>query len=111
MPLPPVFVSAIIGALLWVISSIVGRVLIALGVTFITYAGLDFTIDHFKGIFLQASSALPGQVIGILGLLKIGTCFNILVSAMAARLVLDGIQSGSVTKMLVGHSLGNNFKP
>lgn len=97
----PVFIAALLGGLVSAAGSFVGRVLIALGVGFVSYTGVDLALDQFRTAFLTGSTALPPQVIGMLGLLKIGTCFNILSSSVTARLVLNGLTSGTIKRMVI----------
>lgn len=96
----PVFIAALLGGLVSAAGSIVGRVLIALGVGFVSYSGLSVTLDFLKTQALANISALPGDVLAIVGSLQVGTAINILASAYAARMVLAGLSSGVVKKMV-----------
>lgn len=96
----PVFVAALIGGLVSAAGSFVGRVLIALGVGFVSYQGIDVALAFIKTQALQAITSLPIEIVQIISTLQVGTAINILASAYAARLVLGGLTSGTVKKMV-----------
>lgn len=87
----PVFVAAIGGMLINLVGTIAGRVLIALGISVITYTGITATLDVLKTQAISAFSGLPPEVFGLLGLLKVGQCISIVTSAIAAKMVIDGL--------------------
>lgn len=94
----PVFIAALIGGLVSAAGSFVGRVLIALGIGFVTFTGVDIALEALKAQAFAGLAALP--VAGILGTLKIGTGLNIVFSAITARLVLNGLTSGTIKRMV-----------
>jgi hypothetical protein len=89
------FWQALGGMLLALVSSFVGRVLTALGLSFVTYEGFTLITDQLRTMFQAQLSGLPSDVIGILGMLKIGTCFSILLGAMAVKWTAAGLAGGS----------------
>lgn len=97
----PVFLAALLGGLVSAAGSIVGRVLIALGIGFVAYTGVDVTMTAIKTGIASAGGALPMGLAGMLGVLKIGTGFNILISALVARLTLNGLTSGTIKRMVI----------
>lgn len=96
----PIFVAALLGGLVQVAGSLVGRVLLALGIGYVTYSGLDTAMTVFSTKFFQAANTLPSAVIGVMGVLKVGTSFSIVLAAIGARLVLNGLTSGKITRMV-----------
>lgn len=97
----PIFIAALIGGLVSAAGSIAGRVLIALGVGIAVYQGVDIVLEEFRTIFMGAASGLGTQLGGMLGVLKIGTGFNILMSACVARLTLNGLTSGTLKRLVL----------
>lgn len=87
----PVFIAAIGGMLINIAATLVGRVLIALGIAVVTYTGVSASLDALKAQAIQSFTALPPQVLPILGIMKVGVCISIVTSAIAARLLLDGL--------------------
>lgn len=96
----PVFIAALLGGLVSAAGSLVGRVLIALGVGFVTYQGLDVTLTFIKTQTLTAMNSLPVEVLQIASTLQVGTAVNILASAYVAKMTIAGLTSGAVKKMV-----------
>lgn len=101
LPLAPVVAGALIGGLVQAASSLVGRVLLALGIGYVSYTGLDTALGWLKTEALARLSATPADFLGIVSVLQVGTAFNILFSAFLARLVISGLTSGAVKRMVL----------
>jgi cell division protein FtsX len=97
----PTFIAAIGGMLISLVGTLAGRVLIALGISVVTYTGITTTLDFLKSQAISAFSGLPVEVFSILGVLKVGQCISIVTSAIAAKLLLDGL-TGDTFKRWVG---------
>jgi hypothetical protein len=91
----PYFIAALLGGLYRIAGTLAGQVLIGLGISVFTYTGVSTTIDWLKSSAVAALVSLPPEVVGILGLMKVGTCISMVFSAMAARMALDGLTSGT----------------
>jgi hypothetical protein len=97
----PLIVAAIIGALAEVAASLVGRVLLGLFMSYVTYEGIDILLSHVMNAIQADFSGLPADAIGMCGLLKIDVDISIALSAIATRVLLSGLQSGAVTKLRI----------
>ena len=97
----PVFIAALIGGLVSAAGSLVGRILISLGVSYVSYKGLDVLFSGIQTAIQSNISGLPSGVVGLMGILKIGTSINIIFSAIVVRLTLGGLTSGAVKKMVL----------
>lgn len=97
----PVFLAAFLGGLISAASSIVGRVLLALGVGFVAYSGITATLDWLQAQVVANLQGLPGRVVQLLGVLQVDVSVSILFSAVAARLVLQGLTSGVLKRMVI----------
>lgn len=97
------------GIAAWVVAALVGgfgqtiihgivKLLIALGFGFITYQGVDVLINYVMQQAYTNLSAVPPEMLGMLGVLKIDKALNVLASAYAARLVIRGITNGLMSK-------------
>lgn len=78
--------------------SVVARVLLALGVGFVTYVG-------FSSLITMASSQIEGQITGLpsdalnmMGLAGVDYLINIVFSAYSARVALMAVSSFKVSK-------------
>lgn len=96
----PVFIAALLGGLLNIAASLVGRVLIALGLSVVTYTGVSASISWLQSGAISYFGGLPASVLGMLALLKVGECISMVVSAITVRLTLDGLANGSVKKWM-----------
>lgn len=93
----PVFIAAFGGMLLNIAGSIAGQVLISLGISVITYVGVDTALDRLKADALSAFSGLPADLVSLLAYMKVGVSISIITSAVAVRLSLAGM-TGAVKR-------------
>ena len=97
----PIFLAALLGGLVQAASSIVGRVQIALGIGYASYTGINALLNLIKSQVVSYLVGAPGTVVAIMGLFKIDVAVSIIFSALAARLVLQGLTSDKVTRMVI----------
>lgn len=103
-PLP--FVAAILGGLAGITSHLVGRVLVALGISVVVYSGLGALMDVVYTHLNNAWSSLGALAVlqkGVqaLGLLQVDVSIQIILAAYAGRLTLMGLSAGgSITKLI-----------
>lgn len=69
-----------------------------LGIGVVAYKGLDVTIGWLKSSAVTALVGLPPDVIGLLGVMRVGSCISLIFSAITVRLVSQGMTSGTVKK-------------
>lgn len=96
----PIFIAALGGMLINLVGTLAGRVLIALGISVITYTGITVTLDALKSQAIGALGGLPPEVFGLLGILRVGQCISIVTSAIAAKLVIDGLTGDTFKKWI-----------
>lgn len=94
----PLLAGALVGALVQAAGSFLGRMLIAAGVGVVSYTGMQIASEKILSSMWAQINGLPASVLGIMGVLHIGACINVIVSASLARAVLNGLSSGSVKK-------------
>lgn len=94
----PAFLAMLGGVLINITGSVVGQVLVSLGIGVVTYTGIDITLGWLKDEAVANIQLLDPAVVGMLGVLKVGQCISIVTSAMLARATVNGIQSGSFKK-------------
>lgn len=99
----PIFLAALLGGFVTALGSIVGRILISLGIGFVTYQGFDVLLGFIKTRIQTEFAGLDPIILQVFSTLQIDTAINILFSAFAVRLVIQGITGGSVTR--------SKFKP
>ncbi len=97
----PVIAAAAIGGLISVTGTLVGRVLVALGVGVVTYTGVQAGIDSLLANLDSAISGVPADILGLLGFMRVGEAMNIIISAMSARMLLNGLQGDTIKKWVL----------
>lgn len=88
----------IMGGLLAVAPSLVGKILLALGIGVATYTGINTSLTWLKSSAVSALLGLPPQVVGMLSLMRVGSCISMVFSAILIKLALDGLTSGNLKK-------------
>lgn len=99
-----VFLAALFGGFLQVAGSLVGRVLLSLGISYAVFTGVDAALSGIKQeafLALAGATSFAPHMASFVGVLQIGTCLNIVFSAWAARLVLAGMTSGTIKRMVL----------
>ena len=97
----PIIAASLIGGLISVTGTIVGRVLVALGVGVVTYTGVQVGIDSLLYNLDSAISGVPADILGLLGFMRVGEALNIIISAMSARMLLNGLQGDTIKKWVL----------
>jgi cell division protein FtsX len=87
----PVFIASIGGMLINLVGTLAGRVLVALGISVVTYSGINATLDALKSQAISSFTALPPEVMSMLSMMRVGQCISIVSSAIAARMLLNGL--------------------
>ena len=103
MPFVTILASALIGLLAQAATALVGRILLALGIGFVSYVGIDALMAGIRTVFMNQvalAGTLPWNIVGILGVLKVPTCMNMILTTLAVRAALGGLTGGSVRKMI-----------
>lgn len=97
----PLLVAALIGGLIQAAFSMVGRVLIALGFSIITWTALDTSLEWVKAQIASSMAGLPAQALDVLGACRLGSAVAVVLSAIAARMLFDGMTGGAIKKMVL----------
>ncbi len=97
----PAFLAMLLGGFIRIAGSAVGSALVALGVSAVTYVGASSSINWLKDRAVASALALPPEVVGMLSVLKVGSCISLIFSAMLARLVVNGLKGDKVKKWVL----------
>ncbi len=95
----PVFISTFLGALLTILGSAVGRIMIALGMGLTIFTGMGTTLSNVKQSGIGAFASLPPEIAQLFGLLRLGEAFSMLASTVAIKLISDGLNGDAVKKI------------
>lgn len=96
----PAILIALAGMLTQLCASMVGRVLLAIGVSFVTYKGLDVAFSHLRELVMGQMSGLGARVIVMASAAGVWDAIDMIFAAITARLTISGIRNGSFTRML-----------
>ena len=90
-----------IGYLVDAMSTFVGRILISLGIGYASYTGFDTLIAGVASDVLAKIDALGPNVRQFIGILQVGTCVSIIMSALTIKLTLMGLKSNVLTRFVM----------
>lgn len=96
----PVFVAAILGALVEMAGTLVGKVLVSLGIGYMVYSGVDVSITWARDMCINSFTGLSSDAVGIASTMKVGVCISMVSSAYVVRVTLQGLTSGSIKRMV-----------
>lgn len=94
------FIPALIGALATAMGTLVGRAIIALGIGFATYKGIDLGIEQLKQTVMTAVTGVPGQALQLIGYLWLDKALSVVFSGVGVALTMRAL-GGSVKRMVV----------
>jgi hypothetical protein len=99
----PLFLAALLGALSQAAGSLVGRVLVSLGIGYATFTGINTMISAVQTYALSQINSLPSDALILAGRMRVGVAISMIFSALVMRMALNGLQaasSGSITRMV-----------
>lgn len=94
----PAIAVAIVGSLLSVTGSLVGRVLVALGLGVVSAVGINTALDFAQAYMMGKFQGLRMEILQLVAALGVGEFMSIMISALGARLLLNGLQPGGVLR-------------
>src|SRR5205809_6921362 len=99
----PLFIAALLGGLSAAAGTLVGRVLVALGLGYATFSGVNSLFMWVQVYSLAQINSLPADAVVLAGKMRVGVCISMIFSALLMRLTLNGltsVASGSLTRMV-----------
>jgi len=100
----PWLASVIIGGILELMGSLIGRALLALGFGFVEYVGISTLVDQVKNGLSSAMDQVAGVGVGNImewaGFFRLDIHFSILLSAIGVKMAFNAL-SGSKVRRLV----------
>lgn len=97
----PVWLASIGGVLINAARPAIVQMLIALGISVVTYQGMDISVTWLKTQALNSIHGLPADMVSLIAYLGVGQCINIIFSAIVMRMTWQGI-SGTVKRFKKG---------
>lgn len=97
----PAIIAVLLQGLLFLTKSFVGRVLVALGMATVSYTGMSATLSWLKAGAISALQGMGGEYVALLSYMKVGTSISIISSALVARMLVNGLQSDTVKRLVI----------
>lgn len=97
---------ALMGYLVQAAGTIAGRVMVSLGIGLVTYTGVSASLDWGASFIASSMNSLPSVSLQVLGLLGVQRDIAIFLGAISARLVMNGLSSGSLSFWVMRGKLG-----
>lgn len=91
-------VAGIAGGLAQAMGTLVGRVLVALGLGLAVYTGVSTAVDWLVSLAKTSLSGLPADVVAVAAATKIDVAISMVTSAYGVRMIMDGVTSGAVKR-------------
>lgn len=92
----PIIIGQLLGGLAMAMSSLIGRALVALGLGFATFVGVNALISSIQADimgFLNSIQMSP-SMLAWAGFFQIDRHFSMVLSAVAVRVLMAGMQDG-----------------
>ena len=95
----PVLIAAILGGLASVMGSLVGRVLLALGLGYVTYRGLDALVLFGLQAVKDAVGGLSGEISDFFAYVWLDKAITMIFSSYSASMLIKGWSGGMLSKL------------
>ena len=79
-----------------ILGPLVTKVLTSLGIGAVSYVGINLMLAQVKSYVISSFGGAGADTLALLGLAKVDVAINIVLSAVTARAVLAGMQSGAI---------------
>lgn len=96
----PLFVAAILGGLLQIAASMVGRVLLSLGMSFVVFSGINVGFDLLKNAVINNMQGMPADLVQLLAYLWVDRALSLIMSSYSAALALKMAGGTTITKLV-----------
>lgn len=89
------FIAALIGGFIQAAGTMVGRVMIALGFSYVAYSGLDASFGWMRSQIGASFGGVSAQALAVLSAARVGSAVAVVISAISARMILSGLVDGA----------------
>jgi len=96
----PALLMSLLGGLLTIAGSMVGRVLLALGMSYVTYSGFDVLISWLLNQVKSNMSSMPVEVVSFLGWLWVDKAISMIFSAYTVAATIKMAGGTKLTKLI-----------
>jgi hypothetical protein len=97
----PLIISSILGALLSLMGSLIGRALLALGLGFIEFKGISLLLTKVTDYAGQALGGFAGSnMVAWAGFFQIDVHVSIILSAIGVKMALNSLNGSTIRKLV-----------
>lgn len=97
----PLFISAILGGLIEIAGSLVGRVLLALGFGFVEYTGISVLVDSVKQQALSLVANVGASSLAEwAGFFRIDVHISVILSAIGVKVALNALGGEKIRRLV-----------
>lgn len=96
----PLLIASLLGGLLQLAGSLVGRVLLSLGMSFVVFTGINIGFDMLKNIITDNMSGMGADVVNVLAFFWVDRAISLVLATYTAALALKMAGSDSITKLV-----------
>lgn len=92
--------GAVARMLAWLVAiawPLIKDLLLKLGIAWVSYEGIGAMVDQIDSMFRSNIGILGQTVVNVLGVMNADIAFNMVLSAVTARIVVSGLTSGRLT--------------
>jgi hypothetical protein len=93
------FVAQLLGGLAMAMGTLAGRALLALGIGFVSYQGIDLGVQSLAQNIITSFQGLPAQLVRFLAFMWIDKAITVLISAVTVALSFK-VMGGTIKKMV-----------
>ncbi|MFT4173951.1 MAG: DUF2523 domain-containing protein [Rhodocyclaceae bacterium] len=97
----PMFIAALLGGLIQIAATLAGRVLIGIGIGFVTFTGVMTMLGKITDGIVTRVNGLPTEMIQLLGVMQLDTDITIFTTALVVRMTLNGLSADGAIKRMV----------
>lgn len=91
---------SLLGGLLTIAGSMVGRILLALGMGYVSYSGFDLLVGWLLNQIKSDISSMPAEVVQFLAYLWVDRAITMVFAAYSAAIVVKLAGSTKITKLV-----------
>lgn len=95
------FIAALGGLLLRLVGPLTLRVLLALGISFVTFKGFDVAVDLLLSDIKSDLGSMPSDVVSFLGWLWVDKAIGMVFSCFSACMAVRALGGSGITKMVM----------
>lgn len=94
------WLSSLLGGLVSISGTIVGKVLATMGIGYASFSALDSAFNTLEQYIYNGFTGLSGTSLQIIQILNVDIALSLVLSAVTVKMALSGIQGGFIKKLI-----------